>query len=103
MMVFNDPLQFWSIFSDAMNENPPPEREIKSALPQFKYLWIELGKQWKPENVNPLLLAQMKTAAANVGARSLGFMPLGGNRSTAGSSDRLTSVCLERIIQIVRL
>src|SRR5215510_11701933 len=46
-MQFDDPLQFWSIFSAAMNENPPPESEIKSVLPQFKYLGIELGKQWK--------------------------------------------------------
>ena len=37
------PLQFWSIFSAAMNENPPPQSQIDAVLPQFKYLGIELG------------------------------------------------------------
>src|SRR5262245_6303871 len=45
MMVFDDPLQFWEIFSAVMNENPPPENEIMGVLPQLKYLGIELGKQ----------------------------------------------------------
>ena len=27
-MQFDDPLQFWSIFVDAMNENPPPKAQI---------------------------------------------------------------------------
>jgi hypothetical protein len=67
-LKFVDPLQFWSIFSAAMNENPPPADEVKSVLPSFKYLGIELGKQWKPENVNPLILAEMKLAAQEVGA-----------------------------------
>ena len=77
-MQFDDPLQFWSIFSAAMNENPPPQSEIDSMLPQFKYLGIVLGKQWKPEDVNPLILAEMKQAAAEIGDMALGTMPLAG-------------------------
>ena len=50
-MQFDDPLQFWSIFSNALNENPPPASEIAAILPSLKYLGIELGKQWKPEDV----------------------------------------------------
>ena len=77
-MQFLDPLQFWSIFSAAMNENPPPESEIKSVLPLFKYLGIELGKQWKAEDVNPLILEQMKKAAREIGPMAFGTAPLGG-------------------------
>ncbi|MGP7982724.1 DUF1254 domain-containing protein [Rhodoblastus sp.] len=66
-LQFADPLQFWSLFSAAMNENPPPQSQIDAVLPQFKYLGIELGKQWKPENVNPLVLEEMKLAAQEVG------------------------------------
>ncbi len=77
-MQFDDPLQFWSIFSNALNENPPPASEIVSVLPQFKYLGIELGKQWKPDNVPPAILAQMKKAAASIGDLALGTMPLAG-------------------------
>ncbi|MFO1477814.1 MAG: DUF1214 domain-containing protein [Verrucomicrobiota bacterium] len=75
---FDDPIQFWSIFSAAMNENPPPASEIASVLPQFEYLGIKLGKQWKPEDVNPLILAEMKKAAASIGDLALGTMPLAG-------------------------
>jgi hypothetical protein len=50
-MQFLDPLQFWEVFSMAMNENPPPEDEIKAVIPVFKYLGIELGRQWKRESV----------------------------------------------------
>jgi hypothetical protein len=64
---FDDPLQFWEIFSAAMNENPPPKAEAASVLPQFKYLGIELGKPWKRESVNPVILAQMRIAAAEIG------------------------------------
>src|SRR5262245_46969452 len=31
-MQFDDPLQFWSIFSAAMNENPPPSAPASHAL-----------------------------------------------------------------------
>jgi hypothetical protein len=77
-MKFNDPLQFWSICSAAMNENPPPESEITAVVPQFKYLGLELGEQWKPENVNPVILAQMTSASEQIGDLALGTMPLGG-------------------------
>jgi hypothetical protein len=66
-MQFVDPLQFWEIFSAAMNENPPPHDQIASVLPQLKYLGIVLGKQWKREDVNPYVLAQMKIAAQEIG------------------------------------
>lgn len=77
-MKFKDPSQFWSIFSAALNENPPPASQIEAVLPSFKYLGIELGKQWKPENVNPLILAQMKKASQQIGDMALGTMPLAG-------------------------
>ncbi len=67
LMQFQDPLQFWSIFSAAMNENRPPDSEIKAVLPQFRRLGIELGKQWTRESVSLLILAQMKHAAAEIG------------------------------------
>ncbi|WP_170153209.1 DUF1254 domain-containing protein [Roseiarcus fermentans] len=66
-LLFDDPLQFWSIFTATMNENPPPAAEVEAVLPMFKYLGIELGKPWKPEAVNPAVLAEMKQAAAGVG------------------------------------
>ena len=77
-MQFDDPLQFWSIFSAALNENPPPAGEIKYVLPQYKYLGIELGKQWTPDSVPPAILAQMKKAAAEIGDIALATMPLAG-------------------------
>ena len=78
-MQFDNPLQFWSIFSAPLNENPPPASDIQSLLPGFKYLGIELGKQWKPEDTDPLILAQMKKAAAEIGEIALGTMPLAGS------------------------
>jgi hypothetical protein len=77
-MQFDDPLQFWSIFSAAMNENPPTAAQIEAVLPSFKYLGIELGKQWKPSDVNPLILAQMKKASQQIGQMALDTMPLAG-------------------------
>jgi hypothetical protein len=61
-----------------MNENPPPQSEIDAVLPQFWVLGIKLGKQWKRENVSPPIADVMKRAAENVGAMSLGIMPLVG-------------------------
>lgn len=77
-MLFEDPLQFWSIFSAALNENPPPASEIASVLPVFTYLGIELGKQWKREEVNPLVLGQMKAAAAGIGEMMNDSLAVGG-------------------------
>jgi DNA sulfur modification protein DndE len=78
---FENPLQFWSIFSAALNENPPPQSQIDAVLPQFKYLGIELGKQWKPGDVNPLVLEEMKLAAAEVGEMMDFSGPLAGKPS----------------------
>ena len=103
-MQFNDPLQFWSIFSAAMNENPPPKSEIDAMLPQFKYLGIELGKQWKPDDVNPLILEQMKKASQQIGPLALGNMPLAGRLANGwvippantgfGGNDYLSRLCV---------
>jgi hypothetical protein len=78
-MQFLDPLQFWEIFSAAMNENPPPAHEIESVLPQFKYLGIELGKPWKRENVQPQILNHMKSAAGEIGPMMMPLLPFLGN------------------------
>jgi hypothetical protein len=67
LMKFEDPLQFWSIFVATMNENPPPASEIKSVLPQYRYLGIEYGKPWNSKNVNPIFLAQMKRVVEEFG------------------------------------
>ncbi len=103
-MPFDDPLQFWSIFSAAMNENPPPKNEIEAVLPQYKYLGIELGKQWKAENVNPLILAEMKKAAQDIAGLALGTMPLAGRLANGwvippantgnGGTDYLSRLCV---------
>jgi hypothetical protein len=77
-MQFTDPLQFWEIFSAAMNENPPPESEIRSVLPVYKYLGIELGKQWTRESVDPLIAQQMKRAAEEIGPLMNQSMAIGG-------------------------
>ncbi|MFZ1959810.1 MAG: DUF1254 domain-containing protein [Methylovirgula sp.] len=78
-MQFLDPLQFWDIFSAAMNENPPPESEIRSVLPQFKYLGIELGKLWRRESVQPQILQEMKSAAEQIGPSMMPLLPILGN------------------------
>ena len=75
-LQFDDPMQFWSIFSAAMNENPPPQNEIDSVLPVFKYLGIELGKQWNPKTVNPIFLAEMKKVAQEIGPTLNDSIPL---------------------------
>ena len=67
IMLFDDPLQFWSIFVSAMNENPPPAAEISNVLPQYIWLGIEFGKPWNPKTVKPVFLAAMKQASANIG------------------------------------
>ena len=77
-MKFDDPLQFWSIFSSALNETRRLRVRSSAVLPQYKYLGIELGKQWKPADVNPLILAQMKSDLQEIGDLALGNMPLAG-------------------------
>ncbi len=78
-MQFLDPLQFWTIFAAAMNENPPPPNEIEAVLPQFKYLGIELGKPWQRDGLNPLILEAMKRAAADIGPMMMPLLPILGN------------------------
>jgi hypothetical protein len=39
-----DPLQFWEILSNTINENPPPRDQVTALLPLFAPLGIELGK-----------------------------------------------------------
>jgi len=67
LLPFKDPLQFWSVFVSAMNENPPPKNQIEAVLPNFKYLGIELGKAWDPDKVDPIILSEMKKVGANIG------------------------------------
>jgi hypothetical protein len=78
-MQFLDPLQFWEIFSAAMNENPPPASEIASVLPQFTYLGIELGKPWRRGSVQPQILQEMETAAKGIGSMMMPLLPILGN------------------------
>ena len=77
-LLFDDPLQFWAIFAETMNENPPHKNEIESVLPQFKYLGIELAQAWRPEAVNPAVLNEMKRAAAGIGRLMLANVAIGG-------------------------
>jgi hypothetical protein len=78
-MQFLDPLQFWEIFAAAMNENPPPQSEIATILPQFRYLGIEFGKPWKRDTVPPLILQQMKSAAQEIGPMMMPLLPVLGH------------------------
>jgi len=75
---FEDPMQFWSIFAAAMNENPPPKSQIEAILPNFKYLGIELGQPWDPKKVNPLVLAEMKATGAGIGPMMNALAPIAG-------------------------
>jgi hypothetical protein len=77
-LLFDDPLQFWTIFFATMNENPPPASEIAAVLPQFKYLGFNLGRPWNPEAVNPLVLREMKQAAAGIGKLMLASLAIVG-------------------------
>jgi len=64
---FQDPLQFWELLSEAMNENPPPKAQIADLLPSFKPLGIELGKKWDRSKLDPQVLAVMAKAAKEIG------------------------------------
>jgi hypothetical protein len=75
-MQFLDPLQFWEIFVAAMNENPPPRNEIETVLPQFQYLGIALGQNWKRESINPLILSEMKSAAQQIAPMMMPLIPI---------------------------
>jgi hypothetical protein len=75
-MQFLDSLQFWEIFTAAMNENPPPRNEIEAVLPQFKYLGIELFQPWKRGSLNPLILEGMKSAAEQIAPMMMPLLPV---------------------------
>jgi len=74
---YKDPLQFWEILSNVINENPPPQDQITALLPMFAPLGIELGKKWDRTKVHPEVLAGMKQAAENVGMKTLIDIPPG--------------------------
>lgn len=74
---YKDPLQFWEILSNAINENPPSQDQITALLPMFAPLGIELGKKWDRTKVHPVVLEAMKQAAANVGMKTLVDIPPG--------------------------
>jgi len=68
LLLFDDPMQFWSICADTMNENPPRQDMIDAVLPQYKYLGFDLGKPWKQENVlNSIFLDEMKKVGQEIG------------------------------------
>ena len=75
---FVDPLQFWTLFVAAMNENPPPASQIEAVLPNLRYLGIDPGKPWDPSKVDPLILEQMKAAAAEIGPMMNRIAPIVG-------------------------
>jgi DNA sulfur modification protein DndE len=74
---YKDPLQFWEILSNVINENPPPQDQITALLPMFAPLGIELGKKWDRTKVHPEVLATMKEAAENIGMKTLVNIPPG--------------------------
>ena len=74
---YKDPLQFWDILSNTINENPPPKSQIEALLPMFAPLGLELGKKWDRTKVHPVVLGAMKEAAANIGMKTLVDIPPG--------------------------
>jgi len=85
MMVFDDPVQFWEVFSAVMNENPPPESEIKAVLPQLWVLGIELrttrphrstlNELFRPINRLVQFLDRMSILRPSQGQRLFGELP----------------------------
>jgi hypothetical protein len=63
---FADPLQFWDLFSLAMNENPPPPDQVSALLPMFAPLGIVLGTRWDRSKRAPVMLEMMAEAARNI-------------------------------------
>ena len=75
-MQFLDPLQFWEIFSAAMNENPPPATRSKRCCRSSSISASNSVKPWKRENVQPQILNQMKSAAEQIGPMMMPLLPL---------------------------
>lgn len=75
-MQYKDPMQFWEIFVAAMNENPPPEEEIKGLLPLFKPLGIIWGKPFDRKQLSKTTITALEKAAQNIGS-ILAHLPIG--------------------------
>ena len=75
-MNFQDPLQFWEIFSAVINENPPPQDQVTAVLPNFEPLGIKLGKPWDRASLDPIVVKAMERAAKDIGPM-LGSLPFG--------------------------
>ena len=75
-MNFTDPLQFWEIFSDVINENPPPQDQVTGVLPNFEPLGIKLGKRWDRASLDPVVVKAMQRAANDIGPM-LSNLPFG--------------------------
>ncbi len=74
-LSFKDPLEFWELLVEAMNENPPPDDQISALLPMFKPLGIELGKPWDRTKVPKLVALVMEHTAEKIG-NVLSHLPL---------------------------
>jgi hypothetical protein len=85
-MDFADPLQFWEILSEVMNENPPPADQASALVPMYRPLGLELGRKWDRTKVHPIVLRSMRRAAEEVGPM-LNTSPRAGSRP-AGSCRR---------------
>ncbi|MFA4901644.1 MAG: DUF1254 domain-containing protein [Desulfobaccales bacterium] len=75
-LEFKDPLQFWELFSQALNENPPPQDQITALLPMFKPLGLELGKPWDRTKLPAVVVEAMQEGAKNIGPM-LASQPIG--------------------------
>ena len=76
VLAFKDPLQFWDLLAEAMNENPPPQDQVTALLPMFRPLGIVLGKPWDRTKVPRPVLAGMTEAAQQIGS-ILAHLPVG--------------------------
>jgi DNA sulfur modification protein DndE len=76
VLDLKDPLQFWDILSDVMNENPPTKEEIKGLLPLFEPLGIQIGKKWDRTKIDPITLNSMTRAAQEI-PNILAQLPVG--------------------------
>lgn len=65
-MDYKDPLQFWELLMEAMNENPPPQDQVTALLPMFKPLGLEFGKPWSRTKLSAEVLEAMTEAAKKI-------------------------------------
>jgi hypothetical protein len=71
---FKDPLQFWEILAEAMNDNPPPADQLSALVPLFQPLGIVPGKSWAPTQLDPVVCEAMTKAAKGLGT-TLALLP----------------------------